>query len=247
MTHDRLKTFADIGALDHAAAQEIIRIAASAVAQRGSCRIALAGGRTPRRVYRLLATGQFRSQVEWERLELYWGDERCVPPDHPASNYLMVNDALISAVPIPAAAIHRIRGELEPDQAARLYEQELLHALRRTSLTFDLVLLGMGGDGHTASLFPDTPDLEHCDRLVIATQSPVPPVHRVSLSLRALNDAYSTMILVAGKEKAGALARVIAGAARTDRPLPAALVNPSGGDLRWLVDRAAASTLADEF
>lgn len=248
MSSDRLKTFADITALHYAAAQEIIRIAASSVAQRGICRLVLAGGSTPRGVYRLLGAAEFRSQMQWDKLELYWGDERCVPPDHAASNYRMVHDALISAVPVPSAAIHRIRGELEPGQAAEMYEQELIHAQQDGTAMFDLVLLGLGTDGHTASLFPGTPDLGQSDRLVVTTKSPVPPVDRVSLSLRALNDSHSTRFLVATQEKAGALARVLAsGAARVERPPPAALIKPSSGDLQWLVDRAAASALPAAF
>jgi 6-phosphogluconolactonase len=244
MSHPQLTTCDDSSALHHTAAGEIVRIAADSVALRGKCRLVLAGGRTPRGVYRLLGSKGFRSQIEWDRLELFWGDERCVPPDHPASNYGMVRDELISRVTIPPGSVHRIRGELAQDRAVSLYEQEVVRARRGDSVLFDLVLLGLGADGHTASLFPDTPDLLQPDTLVLATRSAAAPVNRISLSLRALNDACSVRFLVAGEEKAATLARVLRGAEpRADRLLPAALIKPRGGDLLWLVDRAAASAL----
>ncbi len=165
-------------------------------------------------------------------------------PYHPASNYGMVRDELISRVTIPPGSVHRIRGELAQDRAVSLYEQEVARARQGDSVLFDLVLLGLGADGHTASLFPDTPGLLQPDTLVLATRSAAAPVNRISLSLRALNDARSIRFLVAGEEKAATLARVLRGAeARTDRLLPAALIKPRGGDLLWLVDRAAASAL----
>jgi len=244
MSPDRLTTCDDKATLYRTAAREIVRAAAEAVAVRGSCRLVLAGGRTPKGVYRLLGSDDFRSQIAWDKLELFWGDERCVPPNHPASNYRMAHDAFISRVAIPSEAIHRIRGELAQDQAATLYEQELTHARRGDTILFDLVLLGLGADGHTASLFPGTPKLQQTGTLVLATRSPVAPVKRISLSLRALNDARRVWFLVAGEEKAQMLAQVLRrGDAHGRRLLPAALVRPSGGDLMWLIDRAAASAL----
>jgi 6-phosphogluconolactonase len=156
----------------------------------------------------------------------------------------MAYEDLISRVAIPADAIHRIRGELAQDRAATLYEQQLVRARQGDSVLFDLVLLGLGADGHTASLFPGTPNLRQAGTLVLATRSPVAPVDRISLSLRALNDARSVRFLVAGEEKAQTLAQVLRrGDTRRGRLLPAALVRPSGGDLMWLVDRPAASAL----
>ncbi len=200
----------------------------------------LAGGGTPRRLYQHLAEQPFCGEIDWPRVKLYWGDERCVPPDHAASNFRMAEEALISRIS-GGGTIHRILGELEPARAAAFYEKEIRRVSGNGLPRFDLILLGMGRDGHTASLFPDTPNLSEERRLAVATTSPQPPHNRVTITLRVINAARKVMFLVTGGEKASILALVMAddsGAIATS--LPAALVRPRQGRLLWLVDRAAA-------
>lgn len=242
----RVRTFADPAALAEGAAREVAAIVRDTVERRGACTLALAGGSTPRGLYEALSAEPYRSEVDWSRLQVFWSDERRVPPDHPASNYAMARESLLSRVPIPDDAVHRIRGELEPAEAAALYEAEMRRVTSATLPRLDLVLLGMGADGHTASLFPDTPNLLDERRLVVATVAPAEPRNRVSLTLRALNAAGVALFLVQGREKASTLREVIqAGTAESSSRLPAAHVRPEHGRLVWLVDRAAAAEAAE--
>jgi 6-phosphogluconolactonase len=198
--------------------------------------IALAGGRTPLRTYELVVARA--KDVEWSAVHLFWGDERCVPPDDRASNYRATKESLLDHVPIPPANVHRIRGEDGPERAAAHYENELhdFFAERgETSPAFDLVLLGMGGDGHTASLFPRGPELDEKQRWVVASVSPVAPRARVTLTLPALAAARRVVFLVTGPEKRDPVFAVFSG----DTVLPAARVH-AGGKSMWLLDRAAA-------
>ena len=209
-----------------------------AIARRGRCRLALAGGGTPRSLYERLTRAPWRDRIDWSRLDIFWGDERAVPADHPQSNYRLAREALLDAVPVPARNVHRIDGELPPDQAARGYAAALGNE------PLDLILLGMGGDGHTASLFPGTPLDRARDQTVLATRSPVPPVGRVSLGYGALEAARCVAFLVVGAGKAERVAEVMRqlGVEDGDREvslLPAALVRPISGELHWFVDEAA--------
>lgn len=195
--------------------------------------VALSGGRTPLRAYELLAGRH--AGVAWNRTHVFWGDERCVRPDHPDSNYGQADAKLLGRVPLARSNVHRVRGELPGPAAAAEYERELaafFASRRETSPAFDLVLLGMGTDGHTASLFPGGPELDERIRWAVASRAPAPPNDRVTLTLPALAAARRRVVLVTGAEKRGVLARVLAG----DRALPAARV---AGDVLWLVDRAA--------
>jgi 6-phosphogluconolactonase len=216
--------------LHDAAARRVIRIGRRAIARHGSFHLALSGGSTPKALHQRLASPEMRGQLDWSKVHIYFGDERAVPPAHQDSNFKMAKDTLLDHVPIPGRNVHRIRGEWEPGRAARAYSRLL--AGRR----LDLVILGMGGDGHTASLFPGM-DLGHRE-LVVPTLSPAAPSQRVSLSLKALNRAESVMFLVSGAEKAGRVAEVHGGGSS----LPAAQVRPSG-TLRWFLDEPAASGL----
>lgn len=238
-----------------AAAARIAAVLAAAVERRGTTSIALAGGSTPRPVYRALAAEPLRSRIVWPAVEVFWGDERSVPPDDPASNYRMAAEALLDHVPVDADRVHRLRGELDPAAAARRYEEELIRTLGDGGgsgddsgdggpPSLDLVLLGLGEDGHTASLFPaafaghgDEADFDpHPGRLAAATEAPAAPRHRVTLTLSSLRAARHVLFLVAGAAKAAAVARSLAAAP----PLtPAARVRPTHGDLTWLLDRAA--------
>ena len=202
------------------------------LATRGRCRVGLSGGRTPRALYEAMAT----LPVRWDTVELFWTDERCVPPDDAASNYDMVNRALLSRIDVPARNVHRIEGEQPPATAASHYAAQL------GDKPLDILLLGMGLDGHTASLFPGDVHLTATER-VIATRSPVPPPDRVSLSMRAINEAAVVVVVVAGEGKAARLAEVESQLHEGRLTNPVACVQPSSGRLIWLVDAAAGSGL----
>ena len=254
MRRGRVRVYADAGELDAAAARLIERCAARAIARSGIFTLALAGGSTPKGVYERLASEPCAARIDWPRVRLFFGDERCVPPDHPASNFRMVNEALISRLetaPAPAPAppprsVLRIKGELAPEEAAREYEEALRRIFHQSEPRFDLILLGLGDDGHTASLFPTAADIGGEQRWVVATQAPHEPRQRVSLSLRAINGARTIAFLVKGAGKANILASVLDDRTHGDSappPPPAALVRPAAGRLYWLIDRAAAALL----
>jgi len=203
--------------------------------------VALAGGNTPRRVYELLATERFKQRIEWPQVELFFGDERCVPPDHPDSNYAMAYESLISKVAIPATNVHRIIGEGNPRESASLYENQL-----RTFFAlppwprFNLVLLGMGEDGHTASLFPGSNALNERSKWVVPTRRDESSHDRITLTVPVFNHAARIIFLVTGAGKAERLAHVLRPESGSE-PLPAQMIQPVDGSLEWLVDRAAAS------
>lgn len=225
----------DASGLAERAAEIVARASFHALTHRDRFRIALAGGGTPRAAYERLAAEPRRSRVDWSRWDVFFGDERCVGPEDEASNDRMAREALLDRVPIPPGRIHRIRGEAGPDEAARLYEETLRAAFpRRTWPRLNLVLLGLGEDGHTASLFPGAPALAETDRWVVGTRSPKPPPHRVTLTLPVLERAHRIVFLVCGAGKAEALRRIRAG-----EDLPASRLRPVEGALLWLVDRAA--------
>ncbi len=251
-----IRVLPDLEAVSMAAAGEVARAAADAVEARGRFTMALSGGHTPRRLYELFATG-FRDRLPWDRTTLFWGDERCVPPDDPRSNYGLAATALLDALE-PALDVHRIRGELGPDRAAAAYDAELARFFGTPAppvdpdagdAAFDLALLGLGRDGHTASLFPGGVDAGDGRWARPAVAPPdAPPAARVTLTLRAINASRRALFLVSGEEKRDALRRVRAimdgvrsgDAGRgAESPPPAAMVRAVIGVL-WLVDRAAA-------
>ncbi len=224
-------------ALARAAAEEW-RVRALATAS-GRFAVALAGGSTPRALYALLADPRapYREALPWARTHVFFGDERTVPPDHPESNYGTAREALLARVPIPPENVHRIRGEEDPVAAARSYEDDLRAFFGRPP-RFDLVLLGLGADGHTASLFPGSPALEE-PRLVAAPFVPALGARRITLTLPALDAASRVVFLVSGATKAPAVALILSGGPGSEA-LPAARVRPLDGTVLWLVDRAAA-------
>ena len=203
------------------------------ISQRGTCRLGLSGGGTPKQVYALMVT----RGIAWERVQLFWGDERSVLPDHEASNYRMVHEALLSRVEIPERNVFRIRGEDPPEEAARSY------AAVMGEEPIDILMLGMGGDGHTASLFPGEAALASPDR-VTAARSPVPPHERVTITMKTINEARAVYALIGGAAKSARLAEVEAQIASGDPVLPMARVQPTTGRLVWLVDSVAAATLS---
>jgi 6-phosphogluconolactonase len=243
-----IRVAADSAALYRDAAAELTRIATAAVERAGNCSIALAGGSTPRRLYSLLADSgsPYRAQLPWDRIHFFWGDERQVPPDHADSNYRMARHAMLSAAAVPPANIHRIRGEAaDATTAAAEYEEEL----RRFFATgtgplprFDLVLLGMGADGHTASLFPGSPAIDESERWAVAVRRPEDGVERITLTVPVINNAAHVVFLVAGAAKAATLKEVIEGDA-SPRHLPSRAIRPVDGTLLWMVDREAAAPL----
>jgi len=228
------------------AAVLFVRLAGEAASVRGRFTVALSGGSTPKGVYALLAEGEIHKQIPWPKVHLFWGDERCVPPTHPESNYRMAEETLLSRVPIPAQNIHRIPAEKAPAQAADAYEQvlqEFFALPQDTPPRFDLVFLGMGPDGHTASLFPGTTGLREDKRLVIAHYVEKLGAWRVTLTSPVLNQAAHVVFLVCGADKAETLRQVLEGSYEPER-LPAQLIRPVHGTLLWLVDQAAASSLS---
>jgi 6-phosphogluconolactonase len=232
--------------LFEAAAEEVIRAANQAVAERARFAIALSGGSTPKNLYTLLATNA-GSSLPWDRMFFFWGDERHVPPDHPESNYRMAHEAMLAKAPVPAGNVFRMPTE-NPDASAvaEAYEQ----TLRKFSSSeasqvprFDLILLGMGPDGHTASLFPETAALSEKSRLVAANWVEKLKTSRLTFTLPLLNAARCVLFLVSGTDKAAALRAVLESDAPGEQ-YPAKLVRPADGKLIWFVDRAAASELA---
>lgn len=243
-----LRVAPDTAALDRDAAAEVTRIAAAAVARVGACSLALAGGSTPRGLYRLLADAgsPYRQRLPWDRVHFFWGDERLVPPDHADSNYGMARDAMLAAAAVPPANIHRIRGEAaDAATAAAEYEDGLrryFHPGPGEWPRFDLVLLGMGADGHTASLFPGTPAIDETERWVVAVRRPGDAIDRITLTFPVINNAAHVVFLVAGAAKAATLQEVLEGDAPPER-LPSRAVRPPDGELLWLVEREAAAQL----
>lgn len=230
--------------LSERAAAEVARLIDASIQAGDRFTVALSGGSTPRSLYALLARPEW-DRVPWEKIHLFWGDERCVPPDHPDSNYGMAREALISKVPIPAANVHRIEGEKDPELAAAAYEMCLKRFFRLRDgefPRFDLVLLGLGEDGHAASLFPGSDALRERRRLVVAAYVERLGAWRVTLTLPVLNHAANVWFLAAGRNKADVVKRVLCGDPGAE-DLPAALVRPAGGRMVWLVDEAALSGL----
>jgi len=230
-TAPQIAVVPDPAALAQEAARRFTRLAKEAVENRGHFSAALSGGSTPGRLYRRLAEDPHREEMPWEYVHLFWGDERCVAPEHPGSNFRLANEALISHVPIPPGNVHRVRGELEPEAAAQNYAAEL-HAFFGASWPrFDLVLLGLGQDGHTASLYPGSRALEETRRLVIPVEAPpdAPVKQRITLSLPAINNASNVMFLVSGAGKARILKKIITESEEENATYPASMVKPQKG------------------
>lgn len=230
------------------AAREFVRLSRDAVMLKGQCTVALSGGTTPAGLYELLAdqADTFRNNVPWGRIHFFFGDERHVGPDHPESNYRMAHSSLLSKVPVPAKHVHRIEGENpDPHMAAKKYERvlkEVFHIKTGEMPRFDLVLLGMGADGHTASLFPNSDVLRERERLVAAVRVEKSSACRITLSPPVLCSAACVIILVSGEEKAETLLSVLHGDFLPDR-FPVQLIRPAEGRLLWIVDSQAARLL----
>jgi 6-phosphogluconolactonase len=240
-----VEVYPDPAAARSALARHLLARARASVRTHGRFRWVLAGGQTPRALYEEMAR-RYRATFPWEATELYFGDERCVSPRSPDSNYAMVRSALLTQVPIPPRQVHRMPGEVRPASTAAAQYARLLGPLpaREDPPRFDLVLLGLGPDGHTASLFPGDPALRESTRSVVSVpRSGQPPyVPRLSLTLPALNSSAEVCLLVSGLDKSTAVSRTIGAPAKGSIRLPATLLRPAG-PLRWFLDRAAAYDL----
>lgn len=234
------RVYPDSERLADAAADHFVEQARQAIAARGRFAVALAGGSTPRAMLTRLAQSPRREQVDWGRVHVFWGDERCVPPDTDASNYRMAADALLAHVAIPANNIHRLRGEERPALAALAYEEDLRAFFRTPDWpTFDLVLLGLGENGHTASLFPGGHALCADRRWSVAQYVEIIGMWRLTLTPPVINHAAQVTFLVSGASKAHIVYAVTRGPYAPE-VLPAQLVQPPTGHLLWLLDKVAA-------
>lgn len=239
----RVLRFESAEELHHASAGAIIQFLNEAIRESGKGTLMLSGGTTPEAVYRLLASKAFRSQLDWGAVHVFWGDERCVPPTEKESNYRMAYEVLLRQVHIPDRNIHRIQGELSPKIAAETYEQHMreFFSLKNDGVPrFDVTLLGLGEDGHTASLFPETTILNETSRLVADVFVPKLDAHRISVTYPVINNSATVMFIVTGAGKATVLRDVREGDAGRH---PAGKIQPRNGNLFWYIDRDAGSKL----
>lgn len=221
-----------------ATAERMVNSIVQAIRNNGMCNIALSGGNTPGGVFSLLASGSNRDQVDWDRLHIFWGDERMVPPEHNDSNFRMTQETLLNHVKIPDTNVHRMRGEIAPEVAAAEYA-ELLHDHFKGSLPcFDLVLLGLGEDGHTASLFPGTDAVQECEKHAVAVFVPELNMWRITLTFPVINAAREVLFLVSGKSKSEIIQRIMS-LKQPVKELPASMVDPQNGELHWMLDSDA--------
>lgn len=237
----------DPAALARRAACHFVEMVSEAAEANGRARVAISGGSTPKAAFQLIADPEqsYRKRMPWDALELFWVDERTVPPDQPDSNYRMTKEALLDHVPLQPQQIHRMEGELEPEVAAARYESELRNTFRLEGAEtprFDLISLGMGDDGHTASLFPHTAGIHEMGRLVTANQVPQKDTWRITLTWPVINQARSVFFLIAGADKAERVHEVFIGPRDPER-LPSQLIWPSSGILTLFLDKAAAAQL----
>jgi 6-phosphogluconolactonase len=237
-----IKTYLDPATLAREAAFHFIECANEAIADHDFFTVVLSGGSTPKALYQTLATVELVPRIDWEKVYVFWGDERCVAPNHEDSNYRMAFEIMLRHLPIPVKQIYRMEGELEPKEAAKAYEDRLKQFFKRDSPRFDLILLGLGEDGHTASLFPGTKALSETKKWVTPNYVRKFSAWRLTMTAWIINQAANVTFLVSGENKANALQRVLAGRF-TPEEVPAQLIRPDHGQLRWLMDRAAAKLL----
>src|SRR5947208_1816716 len=243
----RIAIYPDTNILSHEAAQYIVQVAQESIVTHGRFTLALSGGNTPKKLYGLLSEEPYVGQIDWNLVEIFWSDERCVPPESEDSNYHMAQEVLLSKVPIPASQIHRVPAEeADRDAASLKYTQEMQRVFGTSSIpNFDLIQLGMGPEGHTASLFPHQPSLHEQQRLVIPVSVPKPPPPRLTFTPPILNAARHVLFLVTGSEKADAVQAVLEGPYQPDE-YPAQIVRPTNGEVTWMLDTAAAGKLTQK-
>lgn len=244
MSERTIYRFATPSELHHTAAVSIVRLLSEAIQLRGTATLCLSGGSTPKAVYELLAN---EHSVDWTKVHFFWGDERCVPPTHHESNFLMATNAFLQKLSVPQASIHRIKGERPPAEAAECYEKELrtFFGLTENEIPrFDITLLGLGEDGHTASLFPETTILNETRRLVAEVYVEKFKAYRISLTYPVFNNSHVIMFLVSGSGKAPILHEIFEG---EPGRYPAQQIQPADGIVHWLIDQQAASHLSDSL
>jgi len=237
-----IKTYPNPENLAQEAAEIFANLAEEAISEIGFFTVALAGGATPRPLYERLATIEYSQRLNWEKVHIFWGDERCVPPHHIESNYRLVKEALLDFASVPDENIHRIRGELKPARGAKDYEDLLKDFFANQPPRFDLILLGMGKDGHTASLFPGTSAIQETKRWVTANYVEELSSWRITLTPVIINQASNVIFLVTGEEKAKPVRQVLWGHYQPEI-LPAQIVRPHHGHLTWMLDKQAADFL----
>ncbi len=243
VTPRRVRIFNTIEDLARNAAELFIAEAEAAIASHGRFYIALSGGSTPGPLYSTLATDKYRSRTDWERIHFFWADERCVPKDHPDSNFRLASDLLLAKLTVPDCNVHRIPGEMTADLAAIAYERDLSRCFPSLSLPrFDLIFLGVGADGHTASIFPCGKAANDFSRTVIPVYAEKLDSHRVTLTMPVLNNARTVVFLVTGKTKADIVRNILV---KNNPCCPAARINPTMGKAIWLLDREAAYLLTE--
>lgn len=245
MAEPKLIILDDAQSLYVHAAEEIAHFAGEAICMHAEFMLCLSGGSTPAATYALLAE-RFRLSVDWKEVQFFWGDERCVPPDDPASNFGMANRTMLSRLGLRPDQIHRIRGEDPPEQAALAYEEEMRASFgigEGEFPRFNLILVGLGDNVHVESLFPGSPALHERERLAVAVEVDAPQRHRITITPPVLNNSARVMFLVEGAGKAAAVKTALEGPRDPDR-FPAQIIDPPNGEVIWLLDRAAASLLS---
>ncbi len=236
----RIRIFKNIEELSRAAAEVFAACAEQSIVRHGRFAVALSGGSTPRRLYEFLGGAPYSERIAWQQVHLFWADERCVPPDHAESNYKLASDSFMTSVPLPEGNLHRVKGEEGPAAAACFYEEDLRHFFGGIGFpSFDLIILGAGEDGHTASLFPNSPILLETTRLAMPVYLERPKWDRVTLSLPVLNHASTVLVLASGRAKAEVVSHILS--EHNTKDYPAGLVSPVSGDLEWMIDEEAAA------
>ncbi len=233
----------DLEALSHKATAIFVDISRKCIALKGRFAVAVSGGSTPRKLYTLLSSNRYREKVDWRSINFFWVDERCIPKEHKDSNFRLVFETLLSKLPIPDDNIHRIKGEEEPEKGAKQYEDDLREFFGKNALpVFDLIILGVGEDGHTASLFPGSRSLEETNKLAVPVYLERPKRHRVTLTLPIINNSTHILFLVTGHSKAGIVHEILEEGDKREL-YPAGLVSPVRGTITWLIDKEAAKRL----
>jgi 6-phosphogluconolactonase len=245
MTAIETEIFVDADILARDVANQVVGIVREAIDKRGQCIIALAGGSTPKRLYQVLASDEYREQIAWDDVHMFLSDERHVPVDHADSNFRMVRESLLDHIKVPETNIHPVPTYLEAAEAAHAYEETIMETFNAPSHEipeFDLILLGIGGDGHTASLFPGTDALDVLDRLVIENWIPQQDSMRISFTIPLLQAARKTILMATGEDKCEAVQRTIQGE-RNIQETPCQILRDSDGTVTFALDRAAAARL----
>jgi 6-phosphogluconolactonase len=239
----KIEVLSDLEALSHRAASIFLDASKNSIKTQKRFAVALSGGLTPRRMYTLLGSKSYHDKIEWRHVHLFWADERCVPKENEESNFRLAYESFLSKISVPASNIHRVKGEEDPEKAGKDYENDMRKFFGISGIpVFDLTILGMGEDGHTASLFPDSKALEEKIRLALPVYMKRPKCDRVTLMLPILNNSAQILFLVSGPSKANIVNEILGKEGKKER-YPAGLINPSRGNIIWLIDRQAAANL----